>query len=167
MNRKWWQKEIVYQIYPKSFNDSNGDGIGDIKGITEKLDYLNNLGVTMLWICPIYKSPMDDNGYDISDYFDLAPEFGTMEDLDELIEKANKKGIKIILDLVINHTSDEHKWFEEAISIQRASTMTIISLKMDKKFQITGDQYLVVVFGRKLKEEMNTTFMPLVRNNLI
>lgn len=116
MNRQWWQKEIVYQIYPKSFNDSNGDGIGDIKGITEKLDYLSDLGVTMLWICPIYKSPMDDNGYDISDYFDLAPEFGTMEDLDELIEKANEKGIKIILDLVINHTSDEHKWFEEAIS---------------------------------------------------
>lgn len=116
MNRQWWQKEIVYQIYPKSFNDSNGDGIGDIKGITEKLDYLSNLGVTMLWICPIYKSPMDDNGYDISDYFDLAPEFGTMEDLDELIEKANEKGIKIILDLVINHTSDEHKWFEEAIN---------------------------------------------------
>lgn len=116
MNRQWWQKEIVYQIYPKSFNDSNGDGIGDIKGITEKLGYLSDLGVTMLWICPIYKSPMDDNGYDISDYFDLAPEFGTMEDLDELIEKANEKGIKIILDLVINHTSDEHKWFEEAIS---------------------------------------------------
>ena len=116
MNRQWWQKEIVYQIYPKSFNDSNGDGIGDIKGITEKLGYLSDLGVTMLWICPIYKSPMDDNGYDISDYFDLAPEFGTMEDLDELIEKASEKGIKIILDLVINHTSDEHKWFEEAIS---------------------------------------------------
>ena len=115
MNRQWWQKEIVYQIYPKSFNDSNGDGIGDIRGITEKLDYLSNLGVTMLWICPIYKSPMDDNGYDISDYFDLAPEFGIMEDLDELIEKASEKGIKIILDLVINHTSDEHKWFEEAI----------------------------------------------------
>ena len=116
MNRQWWQKEIVYQIYPKSFNDSNGDGIGDIKGITEKLGYLSDLGVTMLWICPIYKSPMDDNGYDISDYFDLAPEFGIMEDLDELIEKASEKGIKIILDLVINHTSDEHKWFEEAIS---------------------------------------------------
>ena len=115
MNRQWWQKEIVYQIYPKSFNDSNGDGIGDIKGITEKLGYLSDLGVTMLWICPIYKSPMDDNGYDISDYFDLAPEFGKMEDLDELIEKASEKGIKIILDLVINHTSDEHKWFEEAI----------------------------------------------------
>ena len=116
MKKQWWQKEIVYQIYPKSFKDSNGDGIGDIKGITEKLDYLSNLGVTMLWICPIYKSPMDDNGYDISDYFDLAPEFGTMEDLDELLKKANEKGIKIILDLVINHTSDEHKWFEEAIS---------------------------------------------------
>ena len=116
MKKQWWQKEIVYQIYPKSFNDSNGDGIGDIKGITEKLDYLSDLGITMLWICPIYKSPMDDNGYDKSDYFDLAPEFGTMEDLDELIEKANAKGIKIILDLVINHTSDEHKWFEEAIS---------------------------------------------------
>lgn len=115
MNRQWWQKEIVYQIYPKSFNDSNGDGIGDIKGITEKLGYLSDLGVTMLWICPIYKSPMDDNGYDISDYFDLAPEFGIMEDLDELIDKASEKGIKIILDLVINHTSDEHKWFEEAI----------------------------------------------------
>lgn len=115
MNRQWWQKEVVYQIYPKSFNDSNGDGIGDIKGITEKLGYLSDLGVTMLWICPIYKSPMDDNGYDISDYFDLAPEFGIMEDLDELIEKASEKGIKIILDLVINHTSDEHKWFEEAI----------------------------------------------------
>ncbi|MGL4338611.1 MAG: glycoside hydrolase family 13 protein [Turicibacter sp.] len=116
MEKQWWQKEIVYQIYPKSFNDSNHDGIGDIKGITEKLGYLKNLGVTMLWICPIYKSPMDDNGYDISDYFDLAPEFGTMEDLDELIENANACGIKIILDLVINHTSDEHKWFEEAIS---------------------------------------------------
>lgn len=115
MKKQWWQKEVVYQIYPKSFNDSNNDGIGDIKGITEKLDYLSDLGVTMLWICPIYKSPMNDNGYDISDYFDLAPEFGTMEDLDELIEKAKEKGIKIILDLVINHTSDEHEWFMDAI----------------------------------------------------
>lgn len=115
MKKQWWQKEIVYQIYPKSFYDSNNDGIGDIKGITEKLEYLNELGITMLWICPIYKSPMDDNGYDISDYFDLAPEFGTMKDLEELIEKANGYGIKIILDLVINHTSDEHEWFKKAI----------------------------------------------------
>lgn len=116
MKKFWWQKEIVYQIYPKSFNDSNNDGIGDIKGITEKLNYLSDLGVTMLWICPIYKSPMDDNGYDISDYFDLADEFGTMADLDELIEKAKEHNIKIILDLVINHTSDEHEWFKEAMS---------------------------------------------------
>ena len=114
VKRKWWKEEVAYQIYPKSFYDSNGDGIGDLNGITEKLDYLNNLGVTLLWICPIFKSPMDDNGYDISDYYDIAPEFGTMEDLDNLIKKAKEKNIKIILDLVINHTSDEHEWFNKA-----------------------------------------------------
>lgn len=113
--RKWWQEEVVYQIYPKSFYDSNGDGTGDIRGIMEKLPYLEQLGVTMLWICPIFASPMDDNGYDISDYMALAPEFGTMEDLDELIAAAGSCGIKIILDLVINHTSDEHAWFQEAL----------------------------------------------------
>ena len=112
----WWKKEIAYQIYPKSFYDSNHDGIGDIRGIIEKLDYLQDLGVTLLWICPLYKSPMDDNGYDISDYYDVNPEFGTMADLDELIIKAKEKGIKIIMDLVINHTSSEHPWFQEAIS---------------------------------------------------
>lgn len=112
---KWWQNEIVYQIYPRSFCDSNGDGIGDLKGITSKLDYLKNLEVTMLWICPCYESPMADNGYDISDYKKIADEFGTMEDMDELINEAKKRDIKIILDLVINHTSDEHKWFQEAL----------------------------------------------------
>lgn len=115
MERKWWQKEVVYQIYPKSFYDSNSDGIGDIPGIIEKLDYLHELGVTMLWICPFFKSPMDDNGYDISDYYELAPEFGNKEDLDELINRAKGLGIKIIVDLVLNHTSDEHPWFQEAI----------------------------------------------------
>lgn len=115
MERKWWQKEVVYQIYPKSFYDSNNDGIGDIPGIIEKLDYLHELGVTMLWICPFFKSPMDDNGYDISDYYELAPEFGNKEDLDELINRAKGLGIKIIMDLVLNHTSDEHPWFQEAI----------------------------------------------------
>lgn len=115
MKEPWWKEEVVYQIYPRSFKDSNGDGIGDIPGITGKLDYLKELGVTMLWICPIYQSPMDDNGYDISDYRMLAREFGTMEDLEELIEEAKRRGIKIILDLVINHTSDEHRWFREAI----------------------------------------------------
>lgn len=115
MEKKWWQEEVVYQIYPKSFYDSNGDGIGDLKGITQKLDYLQKLGVTMLWICPIYRSPMDDNGYDVSDYQDIAPEFGVMEDLDELIAAAKERGIKIVLDLVINHTSDEHEWFQKAL----------------------------------------------------
>ena len=115
MSNEWWKKEIAYQIYPKSFKDSNGDGIGDLRGIIEKLDYLKDLGVTLLWLCPIYKSPMDDNGYDISDYYDINPEFGTMADLEELIEKAKVKGIKIIMDLVINHSSDEHAWFQEAL----------------------------------------------------
>ena len=115
MSNEWWKEEIAYQIYPKSFKDSNGDGIGDLRGIIEKLDYLKDLGVTLLWLCPIYKSPMDDNGYDISDYYDINPEFGTMADLEELIEKAKAKGIKIIMDLVINHSSDEHAWFQEAL----------------------------------------------------
>lgn len=115
MEEKWWQKEVVYQIYPKSFKDSNDDGIGDLRGIIEKLDYFSDLGVTSLWLCPIYASPMDDNGYDISDYYDINPMFGTMADLDELIEKGKERGIKIIMDLVVNHTSDEHDWFQEAL----------------------------------------------------
>lgn len=114
-DRKWWQKEIIYQIYPRSFYDANGDGIGDIKGITSKLEYLKDLGITMIWICPIYKSPMVDNGYDISDYLGINSEFGSMEDLDELLERAQALGIKVMLDLVINHTSDEHRWFKEAL----------------------------------------------------
>lgn len=115
METKWWQDEVVYQIYPKSFYDSNGDGIGDLKGITEKLDYLKELGITMIWICPIFSSPMVDNGYDISDFEGINPEFGTMDDFNQLLEEAKKRNIKIILDLVINHTSDEHPWFQEAL----------------------------------------------------
>lgn len=116
MKRQWWQEEVVYQIYPKSFCDSNNDGIGDLRGITRKLDYLEDLGITMLWICPVYQSPMDDNGYDISDYTAIALEFGTMGDLEELIAEAKKREIRIILDLVINHTSDEHEWFQSALA---------------------------------------------------
>ena len=114
MNKNWWKESVVYQVYPKSFNDSNGDGIGDIKGITEKLDYLKELGIDVIWLSPVYKSPNDDNGYDISDYEDIMDDFGTMEDMDELLRESNKKGIKILMDLVVNHTSDEHKWFIEA-----------------------------------------------------
>ena len=114
MERKWWHSSVVYQIYPRSFNDSNGDGIGDINGIREKLDYLKELGIDVIWLSPVYKSPNDDNGYDISDYCDIMDEFGTMEDMENLLKEANEKGIKILMDLVVNHTSDEHKWFIEA-----------------------------------------------------
>ena len=111
----WWKDAVVYQIYPKSFQDTNGDGIGDIKGITQRLGYLQKLGVNVIWICPVYQSPMDDGGYDISDYYHIDPMFGTDADMDELIQKADEMGIKILMDLVINHTSDEHEWFQEAL----------------------------------------------------
>ncbi|WP_024615267.1 alpha-glucosidase [Clostridium sp. Ade.TY] len=114
MKKRWWHNSVVYQIYPRSFNDSNNDGIGDIKGIIEKLDYLEKLGIDVIWLSPVYKSPNDDNGYDISDYRDIMDEFGTMKDMDELIKRAKEHGIKIVMDLVVNHTSDEHKWFIEA-----------------------------------------------------
>lgn len=113
-NEKWWKNAVIYQIYPRSFCDSNGDGIGDIQGIIQKLDYLENLGIDAIWLSPIYRSPQDDNGYDISDYQDIEPMFGTLEDMDELIAEAGKRNIKIIMDLVLNHSSDEHKWFIEA-----------------------------------------------------
>lgn len=110
----WWKELIGYQIYPKSFKDSNGDGIGDIKGIIEKLDYLKELGIDLIWVSPFFKSPNDDNGYDISDYRDILEEFGTMEDFDKLLVETHRRGMKLIIDLVINHTSDEHPWFIEA-----------------------------------------------------
>ena len=108
----WWANAVVYQIYPRSFQDSNGDGIGDLKGITSRLDYLADLGVDVLWLSPVFKSPQDDNGYDISDYQDIDPLFGTLEDMDELLDEAHKRGLRIIMDLVVNHTSDEHAWFQ-------------------------------------------------------
>ena len=114
MNRTWWKEAVVYQIYPRSFKDSNGDGIGDIKGIIEKLEYINHLGCDVIWLCPIYDSPNDDNGYDIRDYRAVMKEFGTMEDFKNLLSAAHTRGIKIVMDLVVNHTSDEHKWFVES-----------------------------------------------------
>ena len=116
MNKTWWKESVVYQIYPRSFSDSNGDGIGDLKGITEKLDYLKELGINVIWLSPVYQSPNDDNGYDISDYEAIMTEFGTMADFDEMLAKAHSLGIKIVMDLVVNHTSDEHKWFIESRS---------------------------------------------------
>ena len=115
MDRKWWQSSVVYQIYPRSFQDSNGDGIGDIPGITKRLPYIRELGADVIWLSPVYQSPNDDNGYDISDYQAINPEFGTMEDFDEMLRTAHSLGLKIVMDLVVNHTSDEHRWFKEAL----------------------------------------------------
>jgi len=116
MENTWWKESVVYQIYPRSFMDSNGDGIGDLKGITSKLDYLKELGIDVIWLSPIYQSPNDDNGYDISDYQAIMGEFGSMEDFDELLDEAHKRGLKIMMDLVVNHSSDEHPWFLESRS---------------------------------------------------
>ena len=114
MEKAWWKESVIYQIYPRSFRDSNGDGIGDLPGITEKLDYLKELGVNVLWLSPVYRSPNDDNGYDISDYQAIMDEFGTMADFDALLAQAHERGLKIVMDLVVNHTSDEHPWFVES-----------------------------------------------------
>lgn len=116
LNNEWWKEEIVYQIYPRSFKDTNGDGIGDLKGIIEKLDYIQSLGVTAVWLNPIYSSPNDDNGYDVSDYRNIMKDFGTMKDFDLLLEGLHKRGLKLIMDIVVNHSSDEHKWFKQSRS---------------------------------------------------
>ena len=115
ITKKWWHDKVAYQIYPKSFRDTNGDGVGDLRGIIEKLDYLKDLGVDILWICPVYPSPFVDQGYDISDYYGIDPTFGTMEDFDELLAEAKKRDIHVLMDLVINHCSDKHEWFQKAL----------------------------------------------------
>lgn len=114
MKKTWWKESVIYQIYPRSFMDSNADGIGDIKGITSRLDYLKYLGIDVIWLSPVYQSPNDDNGYDISDYQAIMDEFGTMEDFDEMLKEAHNRNIRIVMDLVVNHTSDEHRWFIES-----------------------------------------------------
>ncbi|MEK4823128.1 alpha,alpha-phosphotrehalase [Niallia sp. FSL W8-0951] len=116
MKQEWWQKAVVYQIYPKSFQDTTGNGVGDIQGIIKRLDYLKELGVDVLWLTPIYASPQKDNGYDISDYYSIHHEYGTMEDFDQLLKEAHQKGLKVIMDIVVNHTSTEHEWFKQAAS---------------------------------------------------
>lgn len=121
MKRKWWKEAIIYQIYPKSFLDSDGNGIGDLKGVTSKLDYLKELGIDVIWLNPVYKSPNDDNGYDISDYYSIMEEFGTFADWEALLREIHKKGMKLIMDLVVNHTSDEHAWFVEARASKESS----------------------------------------------
>ncbi len=114
--RAWWKEAVIYQIYPRSFADSNGDGIGDLNGITEHLPYLKELGIDVIWLCPVYSSPNDDNGYDISDYRNIMADFGTMADFDRMLAAAHGLGIRIVMDLVVNHSSDEHPWFVESRS---------------------------------------------------
>ena len=114
MTTKWWKESVVYQIYPRSFQDSDGDGIGDLRGIIGRLDYLKELGVDVVWLSPVYKSPNDDNGYDISDYQDIMDEFGTLADWEELLSEMHARGIRMVMDLVVNHSSDEHPWFIES-----------------------------------------------------
>ena len=116
MTQPWWKKSVVYQIYPKSFNDTTGNGAGDLQGIIEKLDYLKELGVDVIWLTPIYDSPQRDNGYDISDYYPIYEEYGTMEDFERLLEEAHNRDMKVIMDIVVNHTSTEHEWFKKSLS---------------------------------------------------
>lgn len=113
---EWWRRSTVYQVYPKSFKDTTGNGTGDIKGLTEKLDYLQELGIDIVWLQPVYVSPQYDNGYDVADYENINPDFGTMEDFDELIEELHRRGMKLMTDIVVNHTSTEHEWFKQSIS---------------------------------------------------
>ena len=164
MKQPWWKSAVAYQIYPRSFKDSNGDGIGDIRGIIEKLDHLQDLGIDVVWISPVYKSPMDDCGYDISDYYAIDPLFGTNEDMYELIDEAKKRGIKIIMDLVINHCSDEHEWFQKALADPTCEEAEYFFFRESKDGppnnwrsmfggsaweNVGGDRYYMHLFGKK------------------
>ena len=124
--KAWWKEAVVYQIYPRSFADSDGDGIGDLNGITAHLPYLKELGIDVIWLSPVYQSPNDDNGYDISDYRAIMTEFGTMEDFDAMLERAHGLGIRIVMDLVVNHTSDEHRWFAESRSSKDKDRKSVV-----------------------------------------
>ena len=164
MKQPWWKSAVAYQIYPRSFKDSNGDGIGDIRGIIEKLDHLQELGIDVVWISPLYKSPMDDCGYDISDYYAIDPLFGTNEDMYELIDEAKKRGFMIIMDLVINHCSDEHEWFQKALADPNCEEAEYFYFRESKDGppnnwrsmfggsvweNVGGDRYYMHLFGKK------------------
>ena len=150
MERKWWHEKVAYQIYPKSFYDSNCDGIGDIPGIIDKLDYLKDLGVDIVWISPCYPSPFADQGYDISDYYNINPVFGTLEDMDRLLAEAKKRDMYILLDLVVNHCSDEHEWFKKPARIRTENMVISSTLPTKKKanFHATGAVTSVVLSGK-------------------
>ena len=167
--QSWWKEAIAYQIYPKSFFDSNGDGIGDIRGITAKLDYLNNLGVNLLWLNPIYCSPDDDNGYDISDYQAINPQYGTMADFENFLQEAHRRNMKVIMDLVINHTSDEHPWFIESRKSQDNPYRDYYIWRDGKEgaLRIIGDRTFRSQPGHSTNGRINTTCTSFPVNSLI
>ena len=150
MKKAWWKESVVYQIYPRSFQDSNGDGIGDLPGIIRRLDYLKELGVDVLWISPFYKSPGRDNGYDISDYQAIQAEFGTMADFDQLLAQAHARGLRVVIDLVVNHTSDQHPWFIESRS-GRSSPRRDYYIWRDGKKRRAPQQLGLQLLGQRLE----------------
>ena len=144
MKRTWWHDKVAYQIYPKSFYDTNDDGIGDIRGIIEKLDYLKMLGIDIIWVSPIYQSPFVDQGYDISDYYAIDPAFGTMNDLEELLEETKKRDMYLIMDLVVNHCSNQHEWFQKALKDPEASISSKCSTIFSYLFRIYSLSSLLI-----------------------
>ncbi len=167
---KWWQKAVVYQIYPRSFQDSNGDGIGDLKGIISRLDYVKKLGVDVIWLNPIYKTPNIDGGYDISDYQAINPDFGNMADFEALLSKAHQLGLKIMMDLVVNHSSSEHEWFKKAAKgVKIIPTVTIIFGMIQSMVMrpIIGDHSFQVLLGHLTKILANIISIYSPKNNLI
>lgn len=160
---------MAYQIYPKSFCDSNGDGIGDIRGIIGKLDYLKELGIDIIWISPIYQSPFVDQGYDISDYYKIDPAFGTMEDFDELLEEAKKRDMHILMDLVINHCSDRHEWFQKALADPKENMENIFTLKKEKMEKLPAITVLILeaAYGNPSLERTCIIFIYLPKSSRI
>lgn len=165
----WWKNSVVYQIYPRSFADSNGDGIGDLNGITAHLDYLQKLGVDVVWLSPVYQSPNDDNGYDISDYQNIMQEFGTMEEFDRMLAEMHKRGIRLVMDLVVNHTSDEHAWFIESKSQKKIHIETFIYGERERteKNRTTGGRVSEALHGSTTEKQICTIFIVFQRNSRI
>lgn len=168
--KKWWKEAVVYQIYPRSFMDNNGDGIGDLKGIIEKIPYLKELGVNVVWLSPIYQSPNDDNGYDISDYRRIMDEFGTMDDFQQLLTLCHEAGIRLVMDLVVNHTSDEHAWFVESRKNRTNSYRDYYisgGILLMEKSLITGVPASEVLHGSLMNRPASIIFTFSQRNNQI
>lgn len=164
----WWQNGVIYQIYPKSFQDTTGSGTGDLRGVIQRLDYLHKLGVDAIWLTPFYISPQVDNGYDVANYTAIDPTYGTLDDFDELVTQAKSRGIRIILDMVFNHTSTQHAWFREALN-KKALTASFISGAManQKRHRTTGVQNLAVVRGAGMRKANSTICISLHQNRRI